>query len=97
VEVVLSPKSQDQEAGELNELSLNWTVSGAFPLVLFAEKFPNGLRPDAAGDVVPYVRIAKLSQYAICPPVTPSVFVLTSPMEVIFPVMVPVARRTPFS
>ena len=37
VEVVLSPKFHDQEAGLLVLLSVNFTVNGAFPEVLDAE------------------------------------------------------------
>ncbi len=42
VEVVLSPKSQDQEVGLLVLLSVNVTVSGAFPLSGEAEKAGTG-------------------------------------------------------
>ena len=42
VEVLLSPKSQDQEVGLLVLLSVNVTVSGAFPLSGETEKAGTG-------------------------------------------------------
>ena len=47
VEVVPSPKSQDQDAGEPVEVSMNWTVRMTFPLVGFPLKEALGGAVDA--------------------------------------------------
>lgn len=49
VEVPPSPKSQFQETGELKDMSVNWTVIGAKPMLLLIMKKETGARPGTRG------------------------------------------------